>query len=71
MHRCADDQADVVIDGRAYRLDSTAEAKRLSKISGAKGIEFPRLKFTYTRLEAEHKEELRRKREAAQRGDEI
>ena len=65
MRRCVSgESADLLIDGIQYRLERLSEVKILGRMSNYRGIAFPQPAQTLIRLEAEHKEYLRRKREA-------
>jgi hypothetical protein len=62
MHQCSEHQADLIIDGTPYRLDTLPEAKHMARLRGTAGVEFTDLAFTLKRLEESHKQGLARRR---------
>jgi len=65
MHRCAETDADLTIDGTHYRLDRLDECKRMGRLRGTSGVVFCDYPGTLIRLEYAHKEELIRQRAQA------
>ena len=54
MHTCKPEESDVIIDGKAYRLEMESELSIIEKkLSGKKGIAFPNPRKTMRRLKKE------------------
>lgn len=53
MRKCTEAEADVIIDGVHWRLDSLAELKQIDRIIVQRGIRFVNVRRTRLRLGAE------------------
>jgi hypothetical protein len=68
MHKCDEHDADLVIDGTPYKLDTLAECKRMGRLRGTAVVVFHDYTNTLIRLEYEHREALIRQRAQAKDG---
>ncbi len=62
MYLCPKYNADVFIDGRAYRLETVAEHRRLMHTTGLKGVEWVNSWATQQRLEGTKTTKAKRKK---------
>ena len=63
MRRCAESEADLLVDGLAYRFDNLREYIRVRRLGHFRGIRFVNAAWTVTRLESERCGKGRRRRE--------
>lgn len=64
MRTCEAQDADVIIDGKPYRLEFLRDLSLIEdRLSGKKGVRFPNLQNTRLRLKARDAERRAKKRE--------
>jgi hypothetical protein len=63
MRRCDEREADLIIDDPPYPLESFPEIKRAQHLHGRKGVRFVDFSRSWSRLEGEHKEALKQRRQ--------